>query len=501
MSVINRMLSDLERRGAPVADSDEQDMRPAAAQRRRRRIPARVGVALLALVLVGVAGALWLQRSERILAAFTPGAERTPRPVPEIVGFSFDRRDGRHRFAVRVNNELEREPRFSRSGGSATLVLDAASPDLLLPAPPAGQGVFRGISLDADPAAPTRVRLELDDAAELELVVGERVVSLLGPEPVVAGGSADAVPVPASLPEGSAQQDPQASAVAPEGAEGESGSTGGEADGEPVQRGAATEETESAAESEAPATRSAAVANDPGPETGRTGSAADGGAEHGTDAAALEAARVEPESEGTVRKTRSTSPETRARRRYREGRDAIGRGELASARRALREALELDPALHPARDLLVGLYRRGGDSAAARRLLERGVEMAPARAEYAMPYARLLVDIGELDRAAEVLADARRNGAGSAGYHALVAAVQQRRGEHRIAASEYTRALELRAGNGLWWLGLGVSLAALDKPVEARAAFREARASGTLSESLDRWAQGRIETLSTGNEG
>lgn len=259
MSVINRMLSDLERRGAPVAHSDEQDMRPAAAPRRRRRIPARVGVALLALVLAGVAGALWLQRSERILAAFEPEAEPAPRPVPEIVGISFDRRDGRQRFAVRVSGPLEREPRFSHSGGSATLTLDAASRDVLLPAPPASQAVFRGLSLDADPAAPTHVRLELDESAEFELVVGRRMVAVLGTEPVIAEAPAEALQEQASDTGEPAQQDALASGNAPQRTQAEPGGTSGAADSEPVQPEAATQVTESAAGPEAPETSPAAA--------------------------------------------------------------------------------------------------------------------------------------------------------------------------------------------------------------------------------------------------
>ncbi|MDZ7829093.1 MAG: hypothetical protein U5K33_06265 [Halofilum sp. (in: g-proteobacteria)] len=506
MSVINRMLSDLERRGAPSPQSGEQEMRPASPPRRRRRPSTRIALSALAGVLIIVAGALWLQRGDRIFAALesTPPAPAESTPAPELVGVAFDRSGDRARLTLRVEGNMARSPRFSRSGGSATLVVDAGADDLVLPAPPREQPVFRGIALGSDSAARTRIHLEVASAAELELGVEGGEITLLGRMPVT--GSApgdddaadDGLPAAAGAPVEATESNGNA-----ENTENTENTDAAGTDSAASARSAEVAGPESTPDADASRTQSApgddranpdADADDP-PGSGQVV------AETGASPADAEMVAAHDGSEGTVRKTASMSPETRARRRYREGRDAAARGELASARQALDEALELDPSLHAARDLLVALLRRAGDTAAARRLLADGVERSPARVQYAMPYARLLVDLGELDRAAEVLEGARATGAGAAGYHALVAAVDQRRGAHRSAAAEYTRALEIRAGNGLWWLGLGVSLAALEKSDEARAAFREARTTGTLSQSLDRWAQGRIDELATGKGG
>jgi MSHA biogenesis protein MshN len=514
MSVINRMLSDLERRGAPSPQSGDQEMHSSGSRHRPRRPSPRIVLVALAAVLIVVAGALWLQRGERILAALesAPPVASEPTPAVQLVGVSFDRSGEHARLVLRVDGDMGRSPRFSRSGGSATLVVDAGSDDLVLPAPPREQAVFRGISLGSDAASRTRIHLEVAAAAELELDVEGGEIALLGRMPVadpVADGDDAADAVPASAGEAS---DPAASTVATGTAGTTDAAEPAEADAGPdASPSAASARSAEIAATEPPSTadeRSGArpeplndesvpaSASDDPPGSGNAVATTDSPPEGAAVSAAGNAG-----SEGTVRKTASMSPETRARRRYREGRDAVARGELATARRALDEALELDPSLHPARDLLVGLLRRAGETAAARRLLADGVERSPARVQYAMPYARLLVDVGELHRAAEVLEGARVNGTGAAGYHALVAAVDQRRGAHRSAATEYTRALEIRADNGLWWLGLGISLAALEKPEEARAAFREARTTGTLSQSLDRWAQGRIDELATGKGG
>jgi len=163
--------------------------------------------------------------------------------------------------------------------------------------------------------------------------------------------------------------------------------------------------------------------------------------------------------------------------------------------------VELDPGLHAAREVLVALLRRAGDDDAARDVLATGVELAPARIEYALPYARLLVDTGELERAAGVLEAARINAGASVTFHALAANIARRLGRHERAIADYAAALERERGNAPLWLGLGISLAAEGRRERAREAFAEARALGTLSERLDSWAEQRIAELGDEPEG
>ncbi|MDZ7788267.1 MAG: hypothetical protein U5K73_09140 [Halofilum sp. (in: g-proteobacteria)] len=207
------------------------------------------------------------------------------------------------------------------------------------------------------------------------------------------------------------------------------------------------------------------------------------------------------ESEGRVRKSEpSVAPEERARRLEAKAREALDDGDVAAARDHLTRALEFDAGRHSARDLLVGLSLRTGDAEAARNLLAEGVARAPERGAYAKPFARLLVDAGDLERALRVLRRAAPAADRDAGYHGLTAAVAQRLKRHDLAASEYTRALEIDSSRGVWWMGLGISLRATDHPDEALAAFREARASGDLNERLDRWVQQRIDALASARE-
>lgn len=512
MSVINRMLSDLERRGAPTELHSDPAMigdSPRIRGRWRTRL-ARVFPAGLAVVLLAIAAVLWVERGPRLLAGLNrsgpPAAAAEPAVAPALIGIAFEGEATRPRLVLQLDRPLERAPRYTRSGAHAALSLAARLDQPSLPAPPAAQQVFRGLTLD--PAAEGGIRLQLDlaPAAGLELrTTGDRVV-LAGrlPESVATTGVDESR---AAAGEEAAQA--AAAAAQPRDTESAAADTEREIEGQ-RQTAAASASAAAGERAAAPAANHA----DPEPATaaGQTEQAPAPRVQASAPAEPARSERTVADSSATgsgsdgagtqsVRKSQSMSPEMRARRRYRDGRRALGDGKLSEARRLLGVALELDPALHAARDLLVSLARRAGETDTARALLIEGAERAPQRLQYAMPLARLLVDVGELDRAAGVLARARAAGTGNARYHALTAAVAQRRGRHEQAAREYTRALEIDADNGLWWLGLGVSLAASGHPDEARAALREARASGDLSEGLDRWAEGRIDQLGGGREG
>jgi tetratricopeptide (TPR) repeat protein len=108
--------------------------------------------------------------------------------------------------------------------------------------------------------------------------------------------------------------------------------------------------------------------------------------------------------------------------------------------------------------------------------------------------ARLLAERGELQRAAGVLEAAPVTSA-SAEEHALRAAILQRLGRHAEAAEGYATALRTTPNQGVWWMGLGISLAAEGRNDSAREAFSRARATGTLAPELTRYVEQRLRQL------
>jgi MSHA biogenesis protein MshN len=83
----------------------------------------------------------------------------------------------------------------------------------------------------------------------------------------------------------------------------------------------------------------------------------------------------------------------------------------------------------------------------------------------------------------------------AAEYRAFLAGALQRQGRQREAAEQYQGALRTVPGNGVWWMGLGISLQADKRNAEALDAFQKARASGALNAELQGFVQQRIGQL------
>ena len=80
-------------------------------------------------------------------------------------------------------------------------------------------------------------------------------------------------------------------------------------------------------------------------------------------------------------------------------------------------------------------------------------------------------------------------------YHAFLAGALQRQQRHREAAAEYLAALRSAPANGVWWMGMGISLQAEKRNSEALEAFQKAQASGVLSAELQAFVERQIRQL------
>lgn len=192
------------------------------------------------------------------------------------------------------------------------------------------------------------------------------------------------------------------------------------------------------------------------------------------------------------RREREQTPRQRAESEYARGAAALHQGRHAEARTAFEEALQIEPALHSARQALVGLMVDARQQAEAVRLLQDGLQLAPSQSGFAMMLARLQVERGELDAGVQTLSRSLEYAGNNADYAAFFAGLLQRQQRHAQAVEMFDRALRLRAGHGVWLLGMGLSLEALGRSSEAQEAFRRARASGNLPADLQNYADQRI---------
>ncbi|HEY0856094.1 MAG TPA: tetratricopeptide repeat protein, partial [Albitalea sp.] len=184
----------------------------------------------------------------------------------------------------------------------------------------------------------------------------------------------------------------------------------------------------------------------------------------------------------------------RAEAHFQRGVAAHQQNQWGDAGAAYAAALREEAGLSSARQALAGILIAQGQADEAKRLLTDGLARAPQHAGMAMMLARLLAEHAELERAADVL-HAAAIASPSPEDRAFHAAILQRLERHADAAELYAAALRVAPNNGVWWMGLGMSLAADGKNEAAREAFNRARASGALSPELSSYVEQRLRQL------
>lgn len=129
-----------------------------------------------------------------------------------------------------------------------------------------------------------------------------------------------------------------------------------------------------------------------------------------------------------------------------------------------------------------------GDTAGAEALLREGLAGAPGDAAMAQVLGHILLAQNDARGAVSVLRPAAPALDADPDYHALLAAAEQRSGDHESAARRYRELLTGRPGNGAWLVGLGISLQALGDAGGAADTFLQALADPSLPAPLHDFA-------------
>lgn len=178
---------------------------------------------------------------------------------------------------------------------------------------------------------------------------------------------------------------------------------------------------------------------------------------------------------------------------FRRAAGLMQQGRIADALTGYEAALRLHAGHDAARQALVALLLEQKRAPEAERVLQDGLLTKPEHGGFAMTLARLQVERGALDTAVATLEKSLPHNADRAEYRAFLAALLQRQGRHQETVGHYQVALHALPGNGLWQMGYGISLEALQRREEARAAFKQALASGSLNPELRKFVQQRLK--------
>ena len=172
----------------------------------------------------------------------------------------------------------------------------------------------------------------------------------------------------------------------------------------------------------------------------------------------------------------------RAETAYRRALATLAEGRGGDAIAGLEQVLQGDPRHEAARQTLVGLLIENKRPDEAMRQLQLALAIDLRQPAMAMLLARL-----QIERGADGIDTLQRSlpyVAGNADYHAFLAGALQRRQRHGEATEQYVAALRINPHNGVWLMGLGISLHAEKRNAEAIAAFQKAKASASLAPEL-----------------
>ena len=185
----------------------------------------------------------------------------------------------------------------------------------------------------------------------------------------------------------------------------------------------------------------------------------------------------------------------KAEKIYQHAYALMAQGKAHEAGLLLQRALQQQPNHTRARELLAGSYITGGRYVEAAQVLQQGRKIQPRHWLFTRLYARVLLQQQQLDAAINVLKQAPPAIGQDPQYHALLAALYQRQGDHRSASKTYQELLHRYPRQGIWWVGLGISREKLGQHRQAALAYHNAAQSGSLPGQLRNFTADRLNNL------
>jgi MSHA biogenesis protein MshN len=188
-------------------------------------------------------------------------------------------------------------------------------------------------------------------------------------------------------------------------------------------------------------------------------------------------------------------PNDRAEAEFRAAVELLKQGRTGQAEAGFHGALQIDPAHRGARQALVALQLERGQLESARRLLEEGLKIDPVQPDFSVALARILVERRDFPGALAALQTSAAAAEAHGEHHFLRGTVLQRLGRHKEATDAYRDSLRVQEASARSWIGLAISLEALQHRAEASEAFKRALAAGPADGELKTFAEQRIRAL------
>ena len=189
------------------------------------------------------------------------------------------------------------------------------------------------------------------------------------------------------------------------------------------------------------------------------------------------------------------SPEQKLANLYTQALVDLQQGRVTEAQNKLNQVLEGNPADQEARQTLLNLLLANKQYDQAQTLLTEGLTLAPEQSGFRMMLARLQVETRDYVSALKTLEQGQAYAKNNAEYQSFYATLLQRADRHEEAINHYNAALAINANSANDFIGLGISLDAIGKLLNAQEAFNHALGLATLSPELAEFANQQLKVI------
>ena len=206
--------------------------------------------------------------------------------------------------------------------------------------------------------------------------------------------------------------------------------------------------------------------------------------------------RLTPQEQGQMAITEvKLTPKQLAQKRFTLASEAERDGKLKDAISYYEQTLGFDPSMHEARKQLAALHYGQGQLAKASEVLQQGMLLFPQQLDFALLLARVQQASGQADLALVTLANIPDTHPLARQKWMAQSDLAQKLGQFSLSEQAYRQLLQQEPQQAKWWMGLAYALDSQQQFPQARQAYRTALGHRGLSAQASAFIEQRLTQL------
>ncbi|MCS6119487.1 tetratricopeptide repeat protein [Shewanella baltica] len=206
--------------------------------------------------------------------------------------------------------------------------------------------------------------------------------------------------------------------------------------------------------------------------------------------------RLAPKEQGQMAITEvKLTPKQLAKKRFTLASEAERDGKLKEAISYYEQTLGFDPSMHEARKQLAALHYGQGQLAKASEVLQQGMLLFPQQLDFALLLARVQQAAGQADLALATLANIPDTHPLARQKWMAQSDLAQKLGQFSVSEQAYRQLLQQEPQQAKWWMGLAYALDSQQQFSQARQAYRTALGHRGLSAQASAFIEQRLTQL------